>query len=61
MSSQQNSERMTRAKVSLPQDVDDAIEDRLEYGDSKSGWIREACEMRLGGEFAGDDSDNTDS
>lgn len=58
MSSQPNSERMERAKVSLPADVDAEIEDRLDYGDSKSGWIRQACEMRLDGEF--DDGDTTE-
>lgn len=39
----------TAAKVLLDEVVEDAIEDQLDYGDSKSGWIREACEMRLDG------------
>lgn len=47
MSSQSNTGEMVRAKTSLPSDVDDAIEDLLEYGDSKSGWIRQACINRL--------------
>ena len=48
----------TAAKVLLPEEVDEAIEEQLDYGDSKSGWIRETCEMRLNGEF--DDSDDED-
>ena len=48
----------TAAKVLLPEEVDKAIEEQLDYGDSKSGWIRETCEMRLDGEF--DDSDDED-
>lgn len=48
----------TAAKVLLPKEVDEAIEQQLEYGDSKSGWIRETCEMRLAGEF--DDTESSD-
>ena len=48
----------TAAKVLLDEVVEDAIEERLDYGDSKSGWIREACEMRLDGAF--DDVDEED-
>lgn len=33
--------------VPLPGELNDAIEDELEYGDSKSGWIREAIRQRL--------------
>jgi len=50
MSSEQTN-RIVRPSVSLPETVDDAIEEQLAYGDSKSQWIREACEMRLDGEF----------
>jgi len=31
----------------IPEDVDDDIEDELEYGDSKAEWVREACEQKL--------------
>ena len=48
----------TAAKVLLPEDVDEAIEEQLDYGDSKSGWIRETCEMRLDGQF--DDGEDED-
>lgn len=33
--------------VRLPEDVNDEIERRLDYGDSKDSWIREAIAMRL--------------
>jgi len=33
--------------VPMPGDMVDAIEDQLEYGDSRAGWIREAVEQRL--------------
>ena len=38
---------MEDVKVFLPPEMNDNIEDHLEYGDSKSGWIRDACEQRL--------------
>lgn len=44
--------------VPMPGDMEQAIIDELEYGDSKAGWIREAIQMRLEGEF--DDSDAED-
>ena len=56
--SQTDSQPMKRAKVSLPERVDDEIEARLEYGDSKSAWIREACQMRLNGQFDGESAKN---
>lgn len=40
-----------RPSVSLPAALNAAIEAELEYGESKSTWIREACEMRLDGAF----------
>jgi len=33
--------------VSLPADWVDEINDQLEYGDSRSAWIREAVRLRL--------------
>ena len=38
---------MRDVTIFLPPDVDDDIMDRLSYGDSKSGWIRDAVEERL--------------
>lgn len=40
-------ENRTDVTVSLPAEWVDAIEEELEYGDSRSGWIREAVQMRL--------------
>lgn len=31
----------------LPKEIHDAIEERLDYGDSKAEWLREACRQRL--------------
>ena len=45
MSSKERS--MIRPTVSLPEETNEAIEERLSYGDSKSGWIREAIRQRL--------------
>lgn len=50
--------RIVRPTVSLPADIDEAIEERLDYGDSKSDWIREACEMRLAGDERRNSQDN---
>ena len=36
--------------VFLPEEMDDEVEDQLEYGDSKSAWIREAIRQRLDSE-----------
>lgn len=33
--------------VPMPGDLLESIENELEYGDSRSAWIREACERRL--------------
>jgi Arc/MetJ-type ribon-helix-helix transcriptional regulator len=38
---------MEAADVYLPPDLEDAIEEQLGYGDSKSEWIREACRQRI--------------
>jgi len=50
MSSQPNS-GTERVKATIPADMNDEIEDLLDYGDSKSAWIRETIDMRLAGEF----------
>jgi len=44
--------------VCMPGELDDAIKDHLNYGDSKSEWIREAIRQRLNQEDpdAGPDS-----
>jgi len=41
------SDQMTDVVVFLDSETEAAIEEQLEYGDSKSGWIREACRRRL--------------
>lgn len=46
---------LNHVKTLLPEDLEAEIEAQLEYGDSKSAWIREACEKRLSGEFDGDE------
>lgn len=33
--------------VPMEAEMNGAIEDQLGYGDSKAGWIREACRQRL--------------
>lgn len=33
--------------VNMGSDLDESVKDQLEYGDSKSAWIREAIRMRL--------------
>jgi len=33
--------------VPMPEALNNAVEQELEYGDSKAGWIREAIRMRL--------------
>lgn len=33
--------------VNMGPELDEEIKDQLEYGDSKSAWIREAIRMRL--------------
>jgi len=38
--------------VCMPGELDDAIKDHLNYGDSKSEWIREAIRQRLSQEDA---------
>jgi len=37
---------MSRTTVSVPEDMSQNIEKELSYGDSKSGWVREAVELR---------------
>lgn len=50
-----SSSDIVRPTVSLPKDLDEEIEERLDYGDSKSAWIRETIEMRLAGELTNGD------
>lgn len=33
--------------VRLPEDLNEDIEGRLSYGDSRAEWVREACEQKL--------------
>lgn len=33
--------------VTMPEDLVDEIEDQLDYGDSRSEWIRQAIKERL--------------
>lgn len=33
------------------------IDAQLDYGDTRSGWIRNACRMRLDGETPSEDDD----
>lgn len=42
---------MGKPTISMPDELEEKIEGRLTYGDSKSGWIREAVKYR----FAVDD------
>ena len=43
---------VTDVTVSLPEDVKEEIESRLEYGDSRSEWIRDAYRRKLEREAA---------
>ena len=38
---------MDRISISIPEDLKDEVDDQLEYGDSRSGWIQDAIEMKL--------------
>lgn len=42
-----NKSGFKRPTVSIPRSMDEEIEEQLEYGDSKSGYIREAIRERL--------------
>ena len=37
----------TRITISIPEDVADTVDSRLEYGDNRSAWIQSAIEYRL--------------
>lgn len=37
---------MPKVSLELPEELNEAIENDLEYGDTKSGWIRHAIWMR---------------
>lgn len=43
--------------VPMPQELVDAIDKQLEYGDSRSAWIREAARERLERDAEGEDAD----
>jgi len=47
MSMDSESATTERVDVYLPPEVVSAVEDRLDYGDSMSGWVREATRRRL--------------
>jgi predicted DNA-binding protein len=40
------------ASVRIPDELNQEIEDQLDYGDTKDEWIREAIEQRLKRELA---------
>jgi metal-responsive CopG/Arc/MetJ family transcriptional regulator len=40
--------------VNMPKSLRDQIDDQLEYGDGRAGWIREAIRMRLEAETEAD-------
>jgi len=33
--------------IPVPGELNDRVEDQLEYGDSKAGWVRDAIRMRI--------------
>jgi len=41
------SESTTKVTTYLPEEIHARIEQRLDYGDSKAEWLREACQQRL--------------
>ena len=43
--------------VPMPAELDDAIKQQLDYGDSRAEWIREAIRMRLEAEAAAGERD----
>ena len=47
MSMDSQSASTERVDVYLPPELVQAVEDQLEYGDSMSGWVREATRQRL--------------
>lgn len=44
----------TAPTVPMPDDLLDEITERLDYGDSRAAWIREACRQRLERENEGE-------
>jgi Arc/MetJ-type ribon-helix-helix transcriptional regulator len=52
---------MEPVKCHVPEEIADAIEERLEYGDSKSAWVRDAVRMRLAIESDSDDGATVDA
>lgn len=47
MSMESEGQHTERVDVYIPDWMDSAIEEQLGYGDSKSGWVREATRQRL--------------
>jgi Arc/MetJ-type ribon-helix-helix transcriptional regulator len=50
---------MREITVSMPDEQVEAIEERLEYGDSRSEWIRQAIDQRLEKEAESDSGNRT--
>lgn len=48
--------QMVRITISIPGDLKEEVDDHLDYGDSRSEWIKVAIEQRL--EAEGGDSEN---
>lgn len=44
---------MARIAISLPDELAERIHDRLDYGDNRSEWIREAIELKFAAEKHG--------
>lgn len=47
---------MKQTSVAMPESMHQSIEDRLDFGDYKAEWIREACRQRLQRESDSDDA-----
>jgi hypothetical protein len=56
--SQQRCPVTQRITISLPDDLANEIDSRLEYGDSRSAWVRGAIQMRLESERQEDEEGN---
>lgn len=49
---------MEEVSVTMPKDLIEEIESQLDYGDSRSGWIRDACQEKLDREAGGQGNGN---
>jgi len=45
----------SRLSTTIPEDLDERLEEILDYGDSKAAWVREAIRQRLRRECDTDD------